>query len=87
MGKVCCGHWDFRVHDNWILCQDCDCGIAIDSTKGQRLLGRKRGGPLLNPQQQAVYDSLVESYKKLINEAKTSNPERLADWVNRNPNQ
>lgn len=80
--NITCGHFNFIVRDSWILCQDCGHGISVNSKKGQRLLEKKKGKPLLDEQQQAIYNALVESYKELVARTGTTDPEVLADLVN-----
>ncbi|NEQ64771.1 MAG: hypothetical protein F6K21_04540 [Symploca sp. SIO2D2] len=82
MKKVICGHWNFIVKDAWILCQDCHMGININSPQGQRLLKTKESKSPLDFQQQQAYNSLVESYKELVKNAGTDDPEVLASFAN-----
>jgi len=46
------------------------------------MLERKKGRPL-DAQQQAAYDSLVESYRRLVETAGTTDIEVLADYANK----
>lgn len=80
--SITCGHFNFVVRDSWILCQECGHGISVNSRKGQRLLEKKKGKPLLDEQQQATYNALVESYQELVSRAGTTNPEVLAALAN-----
>lgn len=80
--RTICGHFNFQVIDKWILCCDCEAGIDINSTKGQRILERARGKKQLHPSAQAAYDSMVESYQELVAQAKTTDPQALADYAN-----
>jgi len=82
MKKVICGHWNFIVKDAWILCKDCHMGISINSPQGKRLLKTKESKSPLDLQQQQAYNSLVESYKELVENAGTDDPEVLANFAN-----
>jgi hypothetical protein len=63
-----CGHFNFIVRDNWLLCQDCPHGIRADSPQGKRRIERRQGLHQLDPQQLATFRALQESYQELIKE-------------------
>ena len=79
---MACNHFEFRIRGQWLFCSDCRQVLSKDSPKGRRMLEREHMiRSRLDLAQQAAFRAIQSSYRNLVKEAETSDPEKLADYL------